>query len=155
MTVASSRAEQTAAPQRSSGSRFHAAGLAWLAAAAIETAVGVGERWPAQFAGKGDPATIATGWMTTGTVLSPPLFMMIALAAGLGLTAVARRRAVKIAGAAITITVGLIGTVFTIGEAAAKATAAVPPGAHLGALIGTALSLAVVVTGISFVRSAR
>jgi hypothetical protein len=49
----------------------------------------------------------------------------------------------------------MIATVFTIGEAAAKATAVVPQGAHLEALIGTALSLAVVLTGISFVRSAR
>lgn len=155
MTAITSRTEQTAASQRSTGSRLRAAGLAWLATAAIATAVGVGERWPAQFAGKGDPATIATGWMTNGTVLSPPLFMMIALAAGLGLTAVPRRRAVRITGAGVTVAVGLIATVFTIGEAATRATAAVPAGAHLGALIGTALSLVVVVTGISFIRSAR
>ena len=155
MSTAAFRTEQTAAPQHSTGSRLRAAGLAWLAAATIATAVGVGERWPAQFAGKGDPAMIATGWMTNGTVLSPPLFMMIALAAGLGLTAVPRRRAVRIAGAGITITVGLIAAVFTVGEAATGASAAVPAGAHLAALIGTALSLAVVVTGISFVRSAR
>jgi hypothetical protein len=84
-----------------------------------------------------------------------PLFMMIALAVGLRLTAAARRRAVRITGAVTTIVMGLIATVFTIGEAATNATAVLPAGAHLGALIGTVLSLAVVVTGISFVRSAR
>jgi hypothetical protein len=56
---------------------------AWLVVAVVETLIGVLAKWPAQFGGTGDPSKIATQWTTKGTALSPPLFLMIAMAVAL------------------------------------------------------------------------
>jgi hypothetical protein len=133
--------------------RFRAACAAWLAVAATATVIGVAERWPAQFAGTGQPSKVSTEWLTQGTVLSPPLFMMIALAIAVILAIASRRRAATIAAGVIAILVGAVAAVFTVGEAL-SASAAVPGPAHLGSLIGTLLSLAVVAASVPLLRSA-
>ncbi|MGH2867666.1 MAG: hypothetical protein ACRDNK_08870 [Solirubrobacteraceae bacterium] len=153
VTVPENRQEAT--EPRSALGRLRMAGLTWMGVAAVTTVIGVAERWPAQFGGAGQPSKIATQWMSKGTVLSPPLFMIVALALALAVAELVKARSAKIVAGAIAALVGAIGTVFTIGEAATAATPAVPTGAHLGAFVGAALSLWVLAAALWFLRSAR
>ena len=135
--------------------RLRGACCAWLVVAAIGTVIGVAERWPAQFGGKGVPSKTATQWITHGTVLSPPLFMLIAMAIALALVSLGNRRAVAVFGAVVALLVTALATVFTLGEMLSAATPAVPRGAQLSAVVGTMLSIAVVVTSVALLSSIR
>jgi hypothetical protein len=128
--------------------------VAWLALAAIETVVGVTERWPSQFGGTGDPDKIASQWITMGTAISPPLFLFIAVILGGALAFAATRRPWRVIGGGLITLVGLIGVVATLGELLAAATPDVPRGVQWSALIGTALSLALAAAGVTLVRAA-
>ena len=125
----------------------------WLLVAAIETAIAVAERWPAQFGGKGDPAKIATQWISKGTALSPPLFLLVGMVVALMLVTFARRRSLAQAGSALAGLVGATGIIGALGELLAVATPAVPGGVHDAAVIGAALSAAVAITAAAALRT--
>ena len=125
----------------------------WLVVALVSTVIGVANRWPAQFGGAGQASEIGTQWMTKGTVLSPPLFLLVAMAGALGLLVAARWRAAKIVGAGLATLIGAIGFVGALGEVLAAATPEVPREAQMSAIIGVVLSLVVVITGIITMRS--
>ncbi len=128
--------------------------MLWLMVAAIETAIAVPERWPAQFGGKGDPTKMATQWITKGTALSPPLFLLVAMVVALVLVTFARRRSVAQAGTALAGLVGVIGIIGALGELLAAATPAVPGSVRDAAVIGVALSAVVAITASAALRSA-
>lgn len=130
-----------------------AACVTWLTVAAIETVIGVSAGWPAQFMGKGDPNKVASEWINRGTAISPPLFLFVAVVLGGVLAFGGRRRAWRMMGGGLLSVVGLIGVVATIGELLAAATPDVPRGAQWSALIGTALSLALLAAGVSVGRA--
>ncbi len=125
----------------------------WLAVAAVETVIGIAAGWPSQFMGRGDPAKVASQWISMGTAISPPLFLYVAAGAGAALAFAARRRAWRAVGGVLAIAVGLISVVATLGERQAAATPAVPSGVHWSALIGTVLSLALMAAGVAIVRA--
>lgn len=125
---------------------------AWVGLAAIETVIGVAGRWPAQFGGAGDPAKIGTQWLSKGTALSPPMFLLAGMLVALALLFAARGDTVARIGAALAALVGAIGVVGALGELFAAATPAVPAGVRDAAVIGVLFSAAVVVTGIAFLR---
>jgi|SRR5579859_405744 len=127
--------------------------VAWWTGAAIETVVGVTERWPAQFGGIGDPDKIASQWITMGTAISPPLFLFIAVILGGVLAFAATRRSWRVIGGGLIAAVGLIGVVSTLGELLAAATPDVPRGVQWSSLIGTALSLALAAAGVTLARA--
>jgi hypothetical protein len=135
--------------------RFLAVSLSWLAVASLETAIAVVERWPAQFGGSSDPAKISTQWMSKGTALSPPLFLLIAMLVAIVLAAAARRVMVARLAAAIGLLTGLIGVVGSFGELLARATPAVPAGARDAAVVGIVFSIAVVGVALAYLRSPR
>ncbi len=127
--------------------------LAWLTLAAIETVVGVTERWPSQFGGTGDPDKIASQWITMGTAISPPLFLFIAVILGGVVAFAATRRSWRVVGGGLITAVGLIGVVSTLGELLVAATPDIPRGVRWSSLIGTALSLALAAAGVTLVRA--
>lgn len=142
------------ATQRPADARNHVtACLVWLAVASACTVIGLAERWPAQFGGAGDPSKIATQWMTKGTVLSPPLFMLLVMVAALALVLAGSRAGARALGAGLAIVAGAAGVVGSLGEVAAAATPAVPRAAQYSGALGAVLSLAVVVTGALFLRT--
>lgn len=131
---------------------------AWLGLTAVETVIAVVAKWPAQFGGKGDPSKIASQWVTKGTALSPPLFLMVAMAIALVLLSVAGRLAWTRVGAGLAAVVGAIGTVGAAGELFAAHSADVPTGARDAAILGVVVSAAVVGSAIASVwrpRAAR
>lgn len=142
--------------ERAVGSRLAAlhrpACALWLAGAAVETLVGVLARWPAQFGGAGDPARIHTQWLSKGTALSPPAFLLVGMLVALAVLVAARRDGTARVGAALAGIVGLIGVVGALGELLATPTPRVPAGAQDAAVIGVLISLAVVVTAVPFLR---
>jgi hypothetical protein len=79
--------------------------------------IGVANRWPAQFGGAGQGSDIGTQWLTKGTVLSPPLFLLVAMAVALGLLVAARWHAAKTVGAGLATLIGAIGFVGALGKA--------------------------------------
>jgi hypothetical protein len=128
--------------------------LIWLAAVSACTVIGLAERWPAaQFGGAGDPSKIATQWMTKGTALSPPLFMLAAMAAAVVLMLAGSRARARALGACLALMVGVVSVIGTLGEVVAPATPAVPRAVQYGGVFGAAGSLAVVVTGAAFLRA--
>lgn len=124
--------------------------LAGLLVACIETVIGVVERWPAQWGGAGDPAKIATQWMTKGTALSPPLFILIGMALTVALIGFGRRRLVLRVGAGLVVLVGGFGAVGSLGELFTTAAPDIPTAVHYASLIGFAFSAAYVVAGAVF-----
>lgn len=131
---------------------------AWLGLTAVETVIAVAAKWPAQLGGKGDPSKIASQWVTKGTALSPPLFLMVAMAIALVLLSVAGRLAWTRVGAGLAAVVGAIGTVGAAGELFAAHSADVPTGARDAAILGVVVSAAVVGSAIASVwrpRAAR
>ncbi len=127
--------------------------LIWLAAVSACTVIGLAERWPAQFGGTGDPSKIATQWMTRGTALSPPLFMLAAMAAAVVLMLAGGRARARALGACLAVVVGVASVAGALGEVVAPATPAVPRAVQYGAVFGAAGSLAVVMTGAVFLRA--
>ena len=99
-----------------------AACTVWLVIASACTVIGLTERWPAQFGGDGESSKIATQWMTKGTVLSPPLFMLFAMAVAVALVMAGSRSWVRALGACLAIVAGAVGVVGSLGEVAAAAT---------------------------------
>ena len=125
--------------------------LVILVLASTETVIAVVERWPAQFGGAGDPAQIGTQWMSKGTALSPPLFILVALALAPLLLMVARRPAAIRAAAAVAVAAGAIGIVGSLGELLAPASADVPRAVQDVALLGVAACVLLVVTGLALI----
>jgi hypothetical protein len=134
---------------------FLVGSVSWLAIASLETVVGVVEEWPAQFGGGGDPARISTQWMSKGTALSPPLFLLVAMLVAIVLALVARGPRVARLAAAIGLVTGVIGVVGSFGELLAKATPAVPAGAQDAAVIGIVFSITAVGAALLYLRSPR
>ena len=130
-----------------------AACTVWLVIASACTVIGLTERWPAQFGGDGESSKIATQWMTKGTVLSPPLFMLFAMAVAVALVMAGSRSWVRALGACLAIVAGAVGVVGSLGEVAAAATPAVPRAAQDCGVLGAIVSLAVVATGAVFMRA--
>jgi hypothetical protein len=126
--------------------------LAGLLLACVETVVAVIARWPAQFGGAGDPAKITTEWITKGTALSPPLFLLLAMALTVALVGFGRRGLVVRLGAVVAVLTGAFGVVGTLGELLTPA-ADVPSAVRYASLIGLAFSVAWVVAGAIFARS--
>lgn len=155
MATADVYTDQPRTSRRTLASWHRPACALWLLVAAVETAIAVPERWPAQFAGKGDPSKITTQWITKGTALSPPLFLLAAMAVAVMLLLLARPRAAVRAGAALAGVVGAISIVGALGEVLAATTPAVPSGVHAVAIIGVIISAAVVVTAAAFLRTAH
>ena len=124
----------------------------WFAVAAVETVIAIAAGWPSQFMGRGDPAKVASQWISMGTAISPPLFLFVAAGAGAALAFAAKRRAWRAVGGVLAIAVGLVSVVATLGELQAADTPAVPAGVHWASLIGTVLSLALVAAGVAIVR---
>lgn len=153
MTTLGLRTDPCRVSARTLASLHRRACALWLLVAAIETAIAVAERWPAQFGGKGDPAKIATQWISKGTALSPPLFMQVAMVVALLLVTFARRRSLAQSGSALAGLVGAIGIIGALGELLAMATPAVPRGVHDAAVIGASLSAAVAVTALAALRA--
>ncbi len=128
--------------------------LIWLAAVSACTVIGLAERWPAtQFGGTGDPPKIATQWMTRGTAMSPPLFMLAAMAAAVVLMLAGSRARAHALAACLAVVVGVVSVAGALGEVVAPATPAVPRAVQYGAVFGAAGSLAVVMTGAVFLRA--
>jgi hypothetical protein len=125
--------------------------LAGLLIACTETVIAVLERWPAQLGGAGDPAKIATQWMTKGTALSPPLFILIGMALAVALLGFGRRRLVARLGAVLAVLTGGIGVYGTLGELLATPGPDIPTTVHYASLIGLAFSAAWAVAGVIFV----
>jgi len=124
--------------------------LIWLAAVSACTVIGLAERWPAQF---GDPSKIATQWMTRGTAMSPPLFLLAAMAAAVVVMLAGSQARARALGACLAIVVGVAAVVGSLGEMLALATPAVPRVVQYGAVLGVPGSLAVVVTGAVYLRA--
>ena len=91
--------------------------------------------------------------MTKGTVLSPPLFMLLVMVAALALVLAGSRAGARALGAGLAIVAGAAGVVGSLGEVAAAATPAVPRADQYSGALGAVLSLAVVVTGAVFLRT--
>ncbi len=128
--------------------------LIWLAAVSACTVIGLAERWPAaQFGGAGDPSKIATQWMTRGTAMSPPLFLLAAMAAAVVLMLAGSRARAHALAACLAIVVGVVSVAGALGEMVAPATPTVPRAVQYGAVFGAAGSLAVVMTGAVFLRA--
>lgn len=125
----------------------------WLVVASISTVIGVANRWPAQFGGSGQVSEIGTQWMTKGTVLSPPLFLLLAMAGAVALMVFGKGRVSRSVGAGLAILVGAIGCGGALGEVLAAATPIVPRGAQLSATSGVVISAAVVIAGVLTLRS--
>jgi hypothetical protein len=121
--------------------------LTVLVVASVETIVAVIERWPAQLGGGADPSKIASQWVTRGTALSPPLFILVAMALAPLLLMVGRRIAVVRAAGVIAALAGAVGTVGSLGEFLSPATAEVSRGVQNASLIGVVASLLLLVTG--------
>ncbi|HEY6932979.1 MAG TPA: hypothetical protein VI452_06225 [Marmoricola sp.] len=135
---------------------FDAAAITWLAVAAVGTVTGLLERWPAQFGGAGQPDQIASELTTKGTVLSPPLFMLVLMALGYALARLRAGRSIgRSTGLVLTILVGLTGIIGALGEVAAPATPDVPRAVQYLGLVGALLSLAVVATALRALMVAR
>lgn len=113
---------------------------------------GIAEQWPTQFGGKGDPSQITTQWISQGTALSPPLFLLVGVVVALGLLAAGERRAMVRAGAALASMIGVIGTIGALGELLADPTPDVPRLVQQAAVIGVIVSAAVVITGVALLR---
>jgi len=127
--------------------------LIWLAAVSACTVIGLAERWPAQLGGVGDPSKIATQWMTRGTAMSPPLFLLAAMAAAVVVMLAGSQARARALGACLAIVVGVAAVVGSLGEMLAPATSAVPRVVQYGAVLGVPGSLAVVVTGAVYLRA--
>jgi hypothetical protein len=140
---------------RVSRSVFLAACLVWLLGASIETVVGVLGDWPAQFGGGGDAAKIDTQWITKGTALSPPLFLLLAMLAALAAVRFARRALVRWLGLGVAVAVGVIGVVGSLGEMLAAATPDVPLGVQRAGIIGVLVSVAVLAAAVPYARDGR
>jgi hypothetical protein len=115
--------------------------------------IGLAERWPAQFGGAGDPSKIATQWMTRGTAMSPPLFLLAAMAAAVVVMLAGSQARARALGACLAIVVGVAAVVGSLGEMLAPATPAVPRVVQYGAALGVPGSLAVVVTGAVYLQA--
>lgn len=126
---------------------------AWLTIAAVGTLIALLERWPAQFGGKGDPARIHTQWLSKGTVLSPPAFLLVAMLVALALVMIGRSRTMTRVGATLAGIVSVTGIVGSLGELLAAATPAVPTGAKDAAIIGVLFSAAVLIAAIACLYS--
>jgi hypothetical protein len=124
--------------------------LAGLLIASIETVIAVLERWPAQLGGPGDPAKITTQWITKGTALSPPLFVLVGMALAVALLGLGRRRLALRLGSVLTVVMGAIGVYGTLGELFATRASDIPTAVHYASLIGLAFSAAWVVAGALF-----
>jgi len=90
----------------------------------VGTVVSVVAGWPAQFGGPGNPNNVAGEFLSRGTALSPPLFVMVALAVFV-LLARSRRwwGTLGVVGLCLLAVVTFIGS---LGEAFAPATPDVP-----------------------------
>lgn len=123
--------------------RLDLAGAVSLVVAIAGTIVGWMQQWPAQFGGAGVPGQVGSELFGKGTVLSPPLFMVIAMLVGMGLArlrwSISRRVGHCVAGV-----IGAISVVGSLGEVVAHATPDVPRPVQWVGLLGVALSLAVV-----------
>lgn len=126
-----------------------------LVLASLETVIAVVERWPAQFGGAGDPSQIDTQWMSRGTALSPPLFILVGLALAVVLLLVSRRPAAARVSGVMAAAVGLIGTVGSLGELLAPASADVPRLVADAAVIGVVACLLLVGTGVAVIVNPR
>lgn len=146
--------DRVAARGRSSGF-FLISGI-WLAISIAGTVLGVVERWPSQFNGAGSVATIGTQWMTKGTVMSPPLFLMVALAVAVVVFSLVHNRGVRAGAALLACLVGIAAVVGSLGEVLAAPVPDVPRAAQISGLIGVALSLALaIIAGLVVVRMLR
>jgi hypothetical protein len=90
----------------------------------VGTVVSVVAGWPAQFGGPGNPNNVAGEFLSRGTVLSPPLFVMVALVV---FVLLARRRrwwgTLGVVGLCLLAVATFVGA---MGEAFAPATPDVP-----------------------------
>jgi hypothetical protein len=110
----------------------------------VGTVVSIVAGWPAQFGGPGNPNNVAGEFLSRGTVLSPPLFLMVALIVFILL--VPNRRwwgMLGVVGLCLLAVVTLIGS---LGEAFAPTTPDVPravlvASGVLGVVLGPALLL--------------
>lgn len=103
------------------------------------------ERWPSQLGGAGDPAHIGAELFSRGTVLSPPIFMVVAMMVALLLVAPGRPPWIGRVGFVLALIVAAVGVVGAFAEVGSAATPEVPRGAQTCGLIGVALSAWVVV----------
>lgn len=125
--------------------RLFTLGVVVLVAAIVATVIAVIVNLPAQF---GDVGTDAgSEFASRGTVISPPIAPLIALAASLVLL---RRNDVWATAACVVIALlGILFVIGSVGEAAADATPDVSKGVLVGAgVVGAAIGSALVVLAI-------
>ncbi len=82
-------------------------------------------------------------------------FMLVLMGLALGLLALRTRPALQKVGAGLASVVGTIAVVGSLGEVVAAPTADVPRAAQLSGVLGAAVSLAVVTTGLLYLRATR
>ena len=134
--------------------RLLSVSLALLAVMVVGTVVSVGQGWPAQFGGGGNPDDVAGEALTRGTALSPPLapVVVFVLALLMGL----RRGVLRIVGSVLLILVSLAFIVGGLGEAFAAPTDEVPRAALvISGLLAVGLGAAVVFAAAARLRDKR
>ncbi len=126
---------------------FSVAVLAWIVWT-VGTVVALVARWPAQFGGPGDPDNVATEFLSRGTVLSPPLFVMAALVVFVLL--VPNRRSWGTLGVVGLCLLAVLTFVGSLGEAFAPSTPDVPRTALIASgVVGVLLCPALLLSGVA------
>jgi hypothetical protein len=85
--------------------------------------------------------------------MSPPLFLLAAMAAAVVVMLAGSQERARALGACLAVVVGVAAVVGSLGEMLALATPAVPRVVQYGAVLGVPGSLAVVVTGAVYLRA--
>jgi hypothetical protein len=101
-----------------------------LAIVLVEALVSILARWPHQFGGQGDPHHMIQDFVSNGTALAPPLFIVLGLAVVAALAGRGDRWG--LGAAALTVVLGLIMIVGSLGEALAATTPDVPRAVQIG-----------------------
>ena len=118
----------------------------------LGTVVCVAAGWPAQFGGPGNPNKVAREFLSRGTVLSPPLWVMVGLVV-FALLVRSRRRWGTLGAVGLCLLAALT-FVGSMGEALAPATPHVPRAVLvLSGVLGVVLCPALLYFGIAEVRA--
>ena len=125
--------------------------LVLLAVMLTGTLIAIGQGWPAQFGGGGNPDDVAGEALTRGTALSPPVAPILAFIVALVLAL--QRGVLRVIGTVLLILVSLAFVVGGLGEAFAAPTDDVPRAALvLSGLLAGALGAAVIGAAVARLR---
>lgn len=113
----------------------------------VELVVSILARWPHQFGGHGDPNRMTQQFVSSGTALAPPVFIML----GLLIVALLAGRQDRwgLVAAILMVVVGAVMVVGSLGEALAGTTPDVPQGVQIiGGVVDVSCSIGLTLVAV-------